>query len=392
MYLVWDQLGIYLGAILLPISKAATVLTFSRAGFADFFLPAFSRRNMLVMGQISLSLMLLSAAGLFIRSSVQAARLEPGFQVQGEVVAEVDASLAGYDEARGREVYRALVDRLQTTPGVESVSLAATVPFGMVSLGKTVQSSADAPASPAGSGADKGVDCRYNIVSGEYFQTLQIPLQRGRAFSAADAGGSTHRVAILDQAAAERLWPGGEAIGKSVRLVSGGGDEPAVDAEVVGVVGNVQEGVTGTQWPPHVYVPFGQAYQSDMQIHMRTAALGPQAEARLLETVRGAIRSVDPHLPVLAFKTMHNHLDSSFDIWVVRTGARIFMIFGGVALLLAAIGLYGVSAYNVAMRTREIGIRMALGARASDAVRMMLREGMVLLGIGAGVGLLLSLA
>ena len=364
---------------------------FQPGRFRGFFSRrTFSRRNMLVMGQISLSLMLLSAAGLFIRSSVQAARLEPGFRVQGEVVAEVDASLAGYDEARGREVYRALVERLQTTPGVESVGLAATVPFGMVSLGKTVQRSADAPA--AAGGADKGVDCRYNIVSGEYFQTLQIPLQRGRAFSAADAGSSTHRVAILDQAAVQQLWPGGDAIGKSVRLVSGGGDEPAVDAEVVGVVGNVQEGVTGTQWPAHVYVPFGQAYQSDMQIHMRTAALGPQAEAGLLETVRGAIRSVDSHLPVLAFKTMHTHLDSSFDIWVVRTGARIFMIFGAVALLLAAIGLYGVRAYNVAMRTREIGIRMALGARASDAVRMMLREGMVLLGIGAGVGLLLSLA
>jgi ABC-type antimicrobial peptide transport system permease subunit len=129
-----------------------------------------------------------------------------------------------------------------------------------------------------------------------------------------------------------------------------------------------------------------------MQIHIRTAVLPPQAEARLLETVRAQIRSVDPHLPVLTFKTLHSHLENSFDLWVVRTGARIFTIFGAVALLLAAIGLYGVRAYNVAMRTREIGIRMALGARASDAVRMMLREGIVLLGIGAGVGLLLSLA
>jgi predicted permease len=350
----------------------------------------FSLRNLLVMGQISLSLMLLSAAGLFIRSSMQAARLEPGFRVQDEVLAEVDASLAGYDESRGREVYRALVDRLQTIPGVESVSLAATVPFGMVSLGKTVQRSGDAPA--AAGGTATGVECRYNVVSSEYFQTLQIPLQRGRAFSAQDASGSSHPLAILDQAAAERLWPGGEAIGKNLRLLSGGGNEAALDAEVVGVVANVQEGVTGTRWPPHVYVPFGQAYQSDMQIHLRTAVLGPQAEAGLLETVRGEIRSVDPHLPVLAFKTMRIHVDSSFDLWVVRTGARIFVIFGGVALLLAAIGLYGVRAYNVAMRTREIGIRMALGARTSDAVRMMLREGMVLLGIGAGVGLLLSLA
>jgi predicted permease len=310
--------------------------------------------------------------------------------VQGEILAEVDASLAGYNEARGREVYRALLDRLQTTPGVESVSLAATVPFGMISLGKTVRRSGDAPASAAATAPE--VKCRYNVVSRDYFRTLQIPLQLGRAFSAQDASASTHPVVILDQAAAERLWPRGEALGKNVRLVSAGGNEPALDAEVVGVVANVQEGVTGTRWPPHVYVPFGQAYQSDMQIHVRIAVLAPQAEARLLETVRSGIRSVDPHLPVLAIKPMRTHVESSFDLWVVRTGARIFVIFGAVALLLAAIGLYGARAYNVAMRTREIGIRMALGARASDAVRMMLREGIILLGIGAGVGLLLSLA
>jgi predicted permease len=354
----------------------------------------FSRRNLLVMGQISLSLMLLSAAGLFVRSSMQAARLEPGFSIHNELLAEVDASLAGYDEARGREVYRALQERLQSTPGVESVGFAATVPFGMVSLGKSVQRSGDAPASSTNTPPE--ADCSYNIVSSDYFQTLQIPLERGRAFSAQDESSTAQRVAILDQAAAEKLWPGGDAVGKSVRLGSGGGGEPAMDAEIVGVVANVQEGVTGKRWPAHVYVPFGQKYQSDMQIHLRTAALGPQAgmmaEAQLLETVRGEIRAVDPNLPVLALKTMRDHLDSSFDLWVVRTGARIFMIFGGVALLLAAIGLYGVRAYNVAMRTREIGIRMALGATASDAVRMMLREGLVLMGIGAGVGLVLSVA
>jgi ABC-type antimicrobial peptide transport system permease subunit len=174
-------------------------------------------------------------------------------------------------------------------------------------------------------------------------------------------------------------------------LVSSG-NEAAIDAEVVGVVGNVQERVLGTRWPPHVYVASGQAYQSDMNIHLRTSVQDPQAESRLLETVRSEIRAVDPHLPVLALKSMHDHMDSSLDLWVVRTGARMFVIFGGVALLLATIGLYGVRAYTVAMRTREIGIRMALGARASDALRMMLREGMTLFGIGAGVGLVLSLA
>ena len=352
----------------------------------------FARRNVLVMGQISLSLMLLSAAGLFIRSSVQAARVEPGFRVSGEMLAEVDAGLAGYEETRGWETYRAVVDRLQAIPGVESVSLAATVPFGMISLGKTVQRSSDARSSAAGSAnSAPEVACRYNIVSGGYFQTMGIPLQRGRAFTSADAAGAKFSVAILDQAAAEKLWPGGDAVGKNVRLVSDGGNKSAVDAEVVGVVANIQESVIGTQRPPHIYVPFGQAYQSDTNIHLMTSAQDAHAEARLLETVRNEIRAVDPHLPVLALKTLRMHMDSSFDLWIVRTGARMFVIFGSVALLLAAIGLYGVRAYTVAMRTREIGIRMALGARASDALRMMLREGMVLFGIGAGVGLVLSL-
>jgi predicted permease len=358
----------------------------------------FARRNLLVMGQIALSLMLLSAAGLFIRSAVQAARVEPGFRVNGEILAEVDASLAGYDEARGREVYRAVEERLRGIPGVESVGMAATVPFGMVSLGKKVSRSGDAAgnagasgaAAAGGAGGLKEVECSYNVVSGDYFAALEIPLQRGRTFSAADASGGPQRVAILDQAAAEQLWLGGDAVGKSVRLGSGGGNEAPVDAEVVGVVGNVQEGVTGKRWPAHVYVPFGQAYQSDMHIHLRTAEMGPAAEAQLLQTVRGEIRSVDGNLPVLTMTTMRGHLDESFDLWVVRTGARIFIIFGGVALLLAAIGLYGVRAYNVAMRTREIGIRMALGANASDAVRMLLREGLMLMAIGAGVGLVLS--
>ncbi|HTQ62959.1 MAG TPA: ABC transporter permease [Candidatus Solibacter sp.] len=353
----------------------------------------FTKRNLLVMGQISLSLMLLSAAGLFIRSSVQAARVEPGFRINGELLAEVDPSLAGYDEARGREVYRAVVERLQNTPGVASVSLAATVPFGMISLGKRVQSSGETPSPPTGTaGKSTEVECRYNIVSGNYFQTMGIALLSGQMFTAVDAASAKRPVVVLDHWAVESLWPGGQAVGKHVRLFAGDGNETAVDAEVIGVVGDVQENVTGTQWSPHVYVPFGQAYQSDMNIHLKIAGLDPQAEGRMLGTVRSELRAVDPQLPVLALKTMRTHVDSSFDLWVVRTGARMFVIFGAVALLLAAIGLYGVRAYTVAMRTREIGIRMALGARASDALRMMLREGMILMGVGAGAGLVLSLA
>lgn len=356
----------------------------------------FARRNLLVMGQIALSLMLLSAAGLFIRSSVRAARVEPGFRTSGEIVAEVDASLAGYDETRGREVYRALEERLRATPGVESVGLAATIPFGMVSLGKNVHRASDPGGDSAAEGAHSNgatnkAECRYNIVSEHYFRAAGIPVLRGRTFTSADADKNNHPVAILDQFAAERLWPGGDALGKRVRFRSGEND-PEIDADVIGIVGNVQENVGGESWPPHIYTPFGQPYQADMTIHLRTDDQNPQADAQLLETVRRAIRAVDPELPVLALKTMRMHIDSSFDLWTVRMGARMFVIFGGVALLLAAIGLYGVRAYTVALRTREIGIRMALGANASDALKMMLSEGLALMAAGAAAGLVLSLA
>jgi putative ABC transport system permease protein len=165
------------------------------------------------------------------------------------------------------------------------------------------------------------------------------------------------------------------------------------DAEVVGVVGNVQENIFQRgESQPHLYVPFGQQYQADMNIHLKVTAQGKDAEARLLETIRREIRSVDNHLPVLALKTLRQHLEGSFDLWIVRTGARMFGIFGGVALLMAMVGLYGVRAYTVARRTREIGIRMALGADASDTLRMILREGLIVTSIGAGIGLLLSVA
>jgi len=343
----------------------------------------FARRNLLVMSQIALSLMLLTAAGLFVRSSLAVAHVEPGFRIDHGVRVEVDPSLAGYDEARGRQIYRALLARLRSMPGVESASVAATVPFGMMSMGRAIQRTGDTPK----------VACQSNIVGADYFLTLGIPLVRGRSFSTAETEDpKTPRVVILDNMAAERLWPKGDAVGQHIRLLPEDGVSPAQDVEVVGVAANVWENIWGGGLQPHVYVPFGQQYQANMNIHLRIAAAGPEAEARLLNAVRGEIRNVDAGLPVLTLKTMRGNLESSFDYWLVATGARMFMIFGGVALLLATIGLYGVRSYTVAMRTREIGIRMALGADARDALRMMLREGLILTTVGVAAGLVLSLA
>jgi predicted permease len=345
----------------------------------------FSRRNLLVMGQISLSLMLLTAAGLFLRSFVRAANVSPGFRMENAVLIELDPSLAGYDEQHGRQIYRALLDRLAALPGVESTSIAATVPFGMVSLGRNIRKSSDAPsATPDGS-----EECRFNIVGESYFATLGIPLLRGRPFLPVEARAGTPPVVILDQLAASRLWPNGDALGKHVRM-SGGGLQKPRDAEVVGVVGSVQEHIIGRGSEAHLYVPFGQEYQANMSIHLRIRPLGRESEMRLLEALRREIRAADSRLPVLALGTMRQHLERSLDIWVVETGSRMFGIFGGVALLLAMIGLYGIRAYTVSRRTREIGIRMALGATSSDTLRMILREGVVIAAVGVCGGLLLS--
>jgi predicted permease len=343
-----------------------------------------SRRNLLVIAQVSLSLMLLTAAGLFMRSASRTAGVQPGFRMEGVAVVEVDASLAGYDEARGRQVYQALVERLRATPGITSAALGATIPFGIVSLGRTIERAGDPHPSPA------ALSCQFNVAGDRYFETMGIPLLRGRTFVAADAA-RTSRVAILDQAAAGRLWPDGSAVGRHIRMVTGGSGGTR-DAEVVGIVGSVKESMSEGHPQPHVYVAYGQEYQANTHIYLSTGAAGRDNEAHLLETIRREVRAVDARLPVLALKTMRQHLDASFDLWIVRTGARMFAIFGGVALLLATIGLYGVRAYTVACRTREIGIRMALGAGAGDALRLILREGLMVTAVGAGAGLALSLA
>jgi putative ABC transport system permease protein len=333
----------------------------------------FSRRNLLVMGQLSLSLMMLAAAGMFVRSAIAAANLAPGFAIDRTIVAELDTSLAGYDEARGRQTYAAVLERLRAVPGIESATLSATVPFGMTSFGRGLRPS-NAPAEA------KPVSAAYNIVSADYFRTMSIPLLRGRSFTAAER---THTV-VIDRLAAERLWPGEDALGRHVRVNADDPSRPADDAEVVGIVGNVQEHILGRSQQPHAYVPFGANYQSNMYLQVRTSG-GDIAGA-----IRRELTRVDANLPVLSLRGMREHLESSIDLWVVRMGAQMLAVFGCIALLLAIAGLYGVKAYAVAQRTREIGIRMALGADPAETRRLILREGLRVTLAGVGIGMLLA--
>jgi len=352
-----------------------------------------SRRNLLVIGQLGLSLMLLSTAGLFIRSSRRSAQLDPGFRIDDEAVVEVDPALAGYEPKRGRASLGAVLDRLRAMPGVEAASLAATVPFGMLSLDRDAQRASD----PVGDAADRAkragvVPSTYNMVDADYFATLGIPLLRGRSFTPSESAEGPVRAAVIDRLAAERLWPRGNALGQSVRLLGGPGGRDTFEAEVVGIVATVEDHLLGREQRPHVYVPFGPAYQSDVHLHVRLQPAADATQARLLADVRREVAAVDARLPVLTVRTLRQHLEGSFDLWVMRIASRMFTLFGAVAVLLAAVGLYGVRAFSVARRGREIGIRMAVGASAADAVRMVLREGLLLAAVGGGAGLILALA
>jgi predicted lysophospholipase L1 biosynthesis ABC-type transport system permease subunit len=196
------------------------------------------------------------------------------------------------------------------------------------------------------------------------------------------------KVAIVDESLARQLWPEGDALGKRIAFRDDGTPDGFI--EVIGVVPALRDSLLDPRNQPHVYVPFGQLYQSNLHFHLKFHAAGPAAEAALMRDVRQAIRSADENLPILNLKTMREQLAGSIDMWLFGTGARMLSLLGGLALMLAAVGVYGLRAYVIARRTREIGIRMSLGATVRGTLWMTLREGAWLTLFGTAVGLALA--
>jgi len=349
-------------------------------------------RNLLVVGQVALSLVLLVTAGLFIRAAVAAANVDPGFDLDHGLIVEVDPGLLGYDEARSRALYQGLHERFASLPGIESASVAATVPFGAVSAGKSVLRAEDAVGLAPGDEQAQAVGATSNIVGADYFATLGIPVLRGRAFTRAetDSDGGP-RVAIVDEVLAARLWPGQDPVGRQIVFRRSDADRDSDEMEVVGVVGTVRDDLfTSATGRPHVYVPFGQDFQAGMSIHLRASTTDEAAQAALLQQVRRQVQAVDPEVPIINLRSLRDHVAESATLWMVRLGARVFSIFGALALGLAVVGVYGVKAYTVARRTREIGIRKALGATTGATLWMVVHEGMAVTAVGLGVGTLLA--
>jgi putative ABC transport system permease protein len=333
----------------------------------------FGLRNLLVVSQVAVSMLLLVGAGLFVRSLGRAQQVDPGFETTRAAI--VTLSLGRVPEERARALLHQYLEQLAARPGVRSVALANRVPLGFAirTAGITV------PGYPLPPGTDD-IEADYTTVGPGYFKTLGIPLLRGRDFTERDDA-SAPAVAIVSEAMARTFWGTLDVLGRTVRLEG----KPAATLEVVGVARDTKVRTLGERPRPYLYTPFAQHYE-DMVAVVAATAGDPTG---VLATMRHALKTLDPDMPVFSATTMPQHL--GIMLFLPRMGAALLSLFGVLAMLLASIGLYGVIAFAVSRRTRELGIRLALGARTEQVVGMVVREGMVLVATGCGIGLALAL-
>jgi predicted permease len=298
-------------------------------------------------------------------------------------VIALDPGAANYDETRGRAAYAGVLARIRSVPGVEAASLASLVPFGDISEDRGVET-------PGRSGT---VNASFLVVTSDYVRSLGLPILRGRGFTAVeDQSADAPRVALVNDVLARRLWPDRDPLGQEIRFPGPPGEAVQPGYQVVGVVPSVRHQLFDRAPEPGVYLPFGSQYRTTMTLHVRLQAGGEGPEHAMLGTIRRELQAADRQLPILKARTLTEHRDASISLWLIRAGASLFSTFGALALVLAGTGLYGVRAYLVSRRTREIGIRMAVGAQRKDVVRLVMGEGLRVTMIGLVAGGALSMA
>jgi len=328
-------------------------------------------RQALVVGQVALSVLLLLGAALFARSFERAQLVDPGFSLRTGFLASLDVLPNGYDEARGIVFYQQLLKRISALPGVETASLATAMPLD-IGTGSDMGVRIDGYEARPG----EEISVVYNRVGPDYFAAMGVPLVQGRGIDERDVAGREVSL-VINETMARRYFGGRDPIGGVVRFGIG-------PARVVGVAKDGKYTRLNEAPQNYMYVPLFQFYRPDLALLVRTAG----DPASVVPLTQAAIKELDPNLPMFDVRTIEEHLQ--LGLFIPRMASIMLTLFGGLALLLATVGLYSVIAFTVAQRTREIGIRVALGAARADVRRLILRQGVVISALGIAIGLALG--
>ena len=338
----------------------------------------FSLRNALVIGQVSLSIVVLIGAGLFLRSLNHARAIDPGFDANRVLTLSFHTNAQGYDERKAQQFYQQLTERIQTLPGVDNVSIAQSAPLSFF-----YAPAFGAPMFVEGHEPPPGTNpsiAGMNTVGPNFFKTINVSLLTGRDFNNQDQEG-TPRVAIVNETLVHNFFPDGNALGQRLRVL---GRRPA-SYEIVGIVKDSKYRSLGEAPTPYIFVPYSQSPQPSMAVHVHTNGNPKQ----LIAAIRREVQTLDPNLPAFNVTTLADNIEIS--LFPARLGAVLLGVFGALALLIASIGIYGVMSFGVSERTREMGIRMALGAQRGDVLRMVILQGMKVAAIGVAIGTGLAL-
>jgi predicted permease len=334
-------------------------------------------RSTLVVAQVAGSIVLLIVAGLFTRSLQRAQHMDLGFNPNRVLNVTMDPHEAGYNEAQGREFYKNLLLRVRALPGVQSASLAFSFPTGQFTDNDTVFVEGHLPR------PGEAPTIAANPVSPGYFKTMEIPILSGRAFLDSDTA-EAPPVAVINQTMAHELWPDEDALGRRFRMSSESG--PLI--EVVGIARDSKYQDVLAESTPYMYLPLAQNYISLETLQVRTQG----APESVMRSVEDQVHNLAPGLPVFGVETMEQALNGGFTgFYVFHLAAYLAAGLGILGLTLALVGVYGVISYSTGQRTREIGIRMALGARPGDVWRIVFRQALAIVALGALIGILAAL-